>query len=169
MSRTNLSLSAALLLLVLFLGGAYASGGEWRGPFFAVLLGFLWWALRRRSWPGLGPLGFGLCLGLAAYGVWLDLSILILLPGVIFGLSAWDLTQFNQTMRNQVQNEMTARLERHHLRRLLIVDAVALVFSTIPLMLHIRLNLVLVILFGLLLVWSLSRATGLSKKAAESN
>jgi hypothetical protein len=165
MRRKALASKAAWLASIGLAAGAialgYGRGESWRGTAFALGVGLLWLLDTRRDGGGMATVGLVSLVGAAAVGLWLGLRAGWMLFGVVAALSAWDLDHFARRLWRAEQTEKVRHLEATHLRRLAIVDGVALLISTAALGIRVTLGFGAALLLGGLAILGLTRAVGL--------
>ena len=76
----------------------------------------------------------------AAVGVVVGLSSLLMLASILASLAYWDLDSFQRRLELVKADEATLKLEKNHLRKLLIVLSVGLVVSLVGLSLQLKLS-----------------------------
>jgi hypothetical protein len=138
----------------------YGRGGVWRGTAFALGIGLLWLLDTQRNKGGMAPVGLVSLVGAAAVGLWLGVRAGWMLSGAVAALSAWDLDHFVRRLWRAGQTEKVRHLEATHLRRLAIVDGVALSIATVALGIRVTLGFGLALLLGGLAVLGLMWAVG---------
>lgn len=147
----------------------YGEGEAWRGTAFALGVGLLWLLDTRREEGGMAPVGLVSLVGAAAVGLWLSLQAGWMLFGVVAALSAWDLDHFVRRLWRAEQTEKVRHLEAIHLRRLAIVDGVALLIATVALGIRVTLGFGVALLLGGLAILGLTRAIGLLRREDASS
>ena len=130
-----------------------------------TFLGVFWMIGYSKGWKWPASVIFTLLLGASAIGIWLNLSRWCILLGVIGALCAWDLDHFAQRIRYAGRVMEKRKLERHHIRRLLVVSIIGLLCGTLALKIKIELNFSAVFLFGLIAVLGLRSVIIYLKKA----
>jgi hypothetical protein len=140
------------------LAAGYVLGGRPVEALLILLLGALWLGGEWRGWSRVDAVGLVGCTGVAAAGMWLDLAPGWMLAGVVWALSAWDLSTFTRWVASVQTAEKARVLLRQHLRRLLIVDVVGALLAGAALAIRLRLGLALMLLLGLVLFLGVSRA-----------
>jgi hypothetical protein len=145
LSLTSIGIAA----LVLALG--YGLNGRWIVA--PVLVGFavLWGGLQIQGRASASAIGLAMTLLVAAVGFWLGVGAGWLLVGAVAALSAWDLDQFEQHLRRAGQVRGRLEMERRHLLRLALVDAVGILLGIVALQVQVRISfLAALLLAGLL-------------------
>jgi hypothetical protein len=147
-------LAVAVALLVI----SYALAGFWQWAFVFILVGLLWWiAERQRGWHWAPSVGMVVLTAVAASGYWLGMPILAMLAVVILALSAWDLDAFADRLAQSQLDDSAHHLVQSHLRRLIIVNAVALVLAAFSLTVEFRFSFIIAFILGLLMAYGLNR------------
>ena len=141
--------SIGLAVLVLVLG--YGFSGRWLAAPFAVGVGALWALLQARGWAPASTAGLALTVLAAAAGFWLRVQAGWLLVGMIAGLSAWDMDRFEQHLRRAGQVQGRLEMERRHLLRLALVDALGLLLGIVALQIQVRISFLAALLLAALL------------------
>lgn len=152
---TLILLVASILLGVACLGwGYFTIGLFWVGAGF-VLVGLIWLAAIWRSSYWFAYIGMTCLTVGAGLGILLDLPMIWMLPGLVCGVLAWDLSAFHQQV-HFVEKEDRTQVVRLHLRRLGMFVGLALALSTGSQLLRSRLRFEWVVLLVLLGVWGIS-------------
>jgi hypothetical protein len=161
-SKTAWLVSIGLAVGAIALG--YGGGESWRGAAFALGVGLLWLRDTQREAGRMAAVGLVGLVGAAAVGLWLGLQAGWMLFGVVAALSAWDLDHFVRRLWRAGQTEKVRHLEAIHLRRLAIVDGVALLIATVGLGIRVTLGLGAALLLGGLAILGLTQAIGLLRR-----
>lgn len=159
-SLTGTALLASMGLAAGAIALGYEGGGYRRGTVFALAVGFLWLLSTRRDRAGMASWGLVSLVGAAAFGLWLGLEAGWMVFGVVAALSAWDLDHFARRLGQAGQVEKMRRLEAVHLRRLAVVDGVALLTATVALGIRVELGFGMALLLGGLAILGLSQMIG---------
>jgi hypothetical protein len=165
MSKQLLLASIVLGATALALG--FGLAGDWLGVAVVVALGLLWligqW--RGPAWTSsVGLVGFVL---LAAAGLLLGLGPGWMLLGLVAALTAWDLDGFLRRLDSVEWVERRSEVERRHLLRLLLVDALGLALAALALGVRLDLSFGYLILLGLVAAWGLGRAVGFLRRESD--
>lgn len=88
------------------------------------LLGAVWALTFRRTMLWVASPAFALFTIISAASIWAGVSLWLSMIGIIFSLTAWDLTNFFQ--RLQAANESSSQIERTHLIQLGLVSGLSL-------------------------------------------
>jgi hypothetical protein len=153
----RLALISTILAAFTF-GLGYALNGLWGGAVLALAIGLLWLVGQRYGKGWVASVALIVFAGMAGVGLQLRWGTGWALFGMVAALSAWDLGHFAQRLRFAGQVEDVCGLERQHLRRLLIVDGLGLLFASIALVIRVELGFGLALALGLLAVVGLSQA-----------
>ena len=151
-------LPASTILAAAVLAVGYGVNGLWVGALVCLALGDLWLLAQRRAWGWGASVVLVFLTGLAAIGVWLNVSPDWMLVGAVIVLCTWDLDHFVQRMSEAGHVEGALELERSHLQRLLLVALLGLLLGAIALRIKITLGFGAALLLALLAVLALSRA-----------
>ncbi len=152
----KLLLFAILLAVGLPALGFFLGGRPFLAP-LALLPGLAALAGHWRNWSWLSSLALALSVGLAAAGIWLQVSPAWMLGGLIAALSAWDLSGWRRQLRAAGRVQDQVALDRRHLGRLLAVDALGLLLGGAALLLRLSFGLFWALVLGVLLIVSLAR------------
>ena len=154
----------SIVLAVLALGAAYGLAGLWLPAAAILILGADWLIVRRvdrfRHPDRMAWVMMGLFAIAAAVGAWLGTSPLLLTIGMTAALSAWDMDHFARQLGDVDLVVRQRKLARRHLRRLLVVDGIALLFAVLALEVQIRLGFGLALVLGLVALLGLGRIVG---------
>jgi hypothetical protein len=156
-----LILSIALLATGYFVDGKYL-------PALGVLgFGIAWTIGLVLCWTWIPPLALLGFYGIAAAGLFVDLSPALMIPAACFALLAWDLTGFNDHLRLASPDDDIFLLEKRHLVRLLPIALVGVLLSAVALIMHLKPSFELMVILVFFSVWALGQVIGrLLKKGA---
>jgi hypothetical protein len=149
------------------LTAGYGLSGLWDGAAVALVAGGFWLIGQWRRWGWAAPVALVLLIGAATVGLWLGVGGGWMLVGVVAALVAWNLDRFVWRLRAAGRVEEADTLERHYLRRLLIVGGVGLLLGAVALSLRIRLGFAVASLLALLAVLGLSRMVGFLRREGD--
>jgi uncharacterized membrane protein len=135
----------------------YALAGHWIWAALAIAVGLSWLLGQWRGWGWVASAGLLAWAALAAIGFWVDLGAGWMLCGMVAALTAWDLDHLVRRIGGLAGDERVRDLQRRHLRRLLLVDGVALSIMAIALGIDVKFSFAVALLLGLLAVLGLSR------------
>jgi hypothetical protein len=152
-------------ILVLLVG--YSLRGQWLGAFSVLGCGLIWLSGHYWNWRWFPPIALIIFIALAAYGVWLEVSIVWMLLAVIGTLAAWDLARFSERLAQTSNSADQAALEQIHLRRLQLTAGLGLLLGAAAMAIQFQLNLVWAVLLSLLMVISLSWSIRLIQRLNE--
>jgi hypothetical protein len=132
-------------------------------------LGFatLWLLGHRRGLKWIPSLGLLLFIGLTAIGLWLTLSTVLMLLGMIAALATWDLDSFLQRLEGAERVDQRNDLERRHLQRLLIVEGAGIFLAFAGLSSDVSFGFGSALLLGLLAIVGLSRTIGFLRRESD--
>ncbi len=164
---TGTTLTGTILSIILTtaaLGASYGLGGRWAGMLAILSVGLVWLLAQWRDWGWIASLALVFSVGAAVFGLWLGMRTGWMLCAVGAALSAWDLDHFAQRLRSVGRVEGQRALERRHLQRLLVVDALGLLLAALATALRLRLGFGAALLLGGLAVLGLSRVIGFLRR-----
>ncbi|MGC8779261.1 MAG: hypothetical protein ACP5UQ_00160 [Anaerolineae bacterium] len=153
---------ARVTLFCIFLAGAsaavlWASAGAWQVGLAAVALSALWSAKQQRRWAPLTSLMLLAFILLAAAGAALPSALIWAPLSLVAALAAWDLERFAGRLVAAEPSAETRDLERRHLLRLSAVCGLGLLLGWAGQAIHLKLDLAVVLLLGLLAIIGLNR------------
>lgn len=90
----------------------YAEFSRW-----LILFGVFWLASEWRKWKWVFAPAVLLVLFLAAYGIWYKFATGLMFSGAVFGVLAWNITEFQEKLRLLPQREDKQGMTRRHLIR----------------------------------------------------
>jgi hypothetical protein len=157
------SLGCATCALV----AGYAIGGLWIWTLPILGLAALWYLGQRRGLKWVTSLELLLYVGLAAIGLWQQLTSGLMLLGIIAALAAWDIDDFHQRMKGVERVDQREGLERKYLQRLLIVEGSGALLSVAAVSLSVTFSFGSALLLGLLAVIGLSRTIGFLQRESD--
>ena len=162
MTRT-LTAACAATSLVLTAGSFFLAGRGWFGLLLLVLGGGWVFGLRRKvAW--VTTFGLFIVYVFSAFGIWNRQAVLLLLPGSLFTLLAWDLDDFSGRLALAGPEDNVRALERRHFRWLGGTALAGLVLCLTPLFVPLRFNFEWVIVMIVLGVWGVGRVINLLLK-----
>lgn len=119
----------ALIVGTASLARGYYAAEHIPSVYWILGLGLLWILAEIRRWRWFTPIGFLACLGIAGYGLWIELPPGWMLAGALAALVVWDLSDFQRRLLEAAPQEEAPGLVRRHLLRLALVTAAGLAFS----------------------------------------
>jgi hypothetical protein len=146
---------------------AYGLAGLWIGVGLLAALGLLCLVGQWRGWDWVLSVGLVLFVTAAAIGLWLNLPAGWMLVGMVAALSAWDLDRFARRLKRAGHVERARELERSHLWRLLVVDALGMAVAAVALGLRVEFGFGAALFLGLIAVLALSRAIGWLRRESD--
>ena len=146
-----LVLSIGLLAAGYFLGGLV-----WPGAGLLVF-GILWIVGLALRWDWVSPLGLFASSGVAAFGLFLDLSAAFLISGALFALLAWDLADFFLRLSQASPEDDIAVLEKCHLLRLAVPVLTGGGLSAFALTIHLKPSFEWMVILMFFVVWGIGR------------
>jgi hypothetical protein len=146
-----------LILAAIFTTYAYWEQSIRFGMAFTLVWMILWWLshlLDKSYSPGIF---FFIFTGVCLVGTFLGLRSLFLFLGITAALNAWDADRFYRRWKDTLGREANYNLERRHIFRLLLVDAVAIGVAILGLTIKTRLSFGLMLLVVVIALISLSQ------------
>jgi len=141
--------------------GVFAVTSQWLLLLVGLGIGAAWFLL---EWRGLGQAaapGMVSITLLSAVQAVSGSSLLATVLMAVLALSAWDLSRFQLRLACAAQNDMRQDIERRHLRRLLLVNAVGLLLATLAISIQLRVGFYLLLFTGGLLLLAIYWVLGL--------
>jgi hypothetical protein len=154
-SRKALYIFIVLTTGVLAIG--YASRDLWIWVFFIMAFGLLWLFGQKPKWNWTASFGLIFFVVAATRGIFLELPAGWLLLSVVATLSAWDLDHFVRRLKQVERIKRAFDLERHHLKRLMIIAGLGLLLGGVPIVVNVKLKFGWMLFLGMVLILSLSR------------
>jgi len=137
---------------VVLAAGVLAAGcamkGAWVWCALIITLGLVWLYAQRLEWSGIGTFGLVFFVMTAARETFMDMKPGWLLVSVIATLMAWDLDYFLHRLRQAGRVEKQAELELNHLKRILTVAGLGLLFGGAALIVKLKFHLIWILLLG---------------------
>ncbi len=164
MIRSKTFLILAICLAAMTSAVGYYLAAVPMGTIAVLIIGALWLPLNLhwQGWPA--SLGFLLLLSFNLIGAYLGVGTGWLLASVISGLAAWDLSHFLHRLSAVPRLEGGADIEGGHLTRLLLILAVGVLLSIVPLFTRLRLSFAWALLLSLLLLIGLGQTISFLRK-----
>lgn len=128
------SLIITVLVICILISSSSFAWGYWLAGYenaaeWIMALGFFWLVSLWRKWKWFSAPVVLISLGLAAFGVWFKFIPGLMFSGAVFGLFAWNLTEFRQKIRFLPPREDAKGMTRRHLIRIGILAAGAVVIA----------------------------------------
>jgi hypothetical protein len=165
LSKRLLILSIWLATIALAVGFSISNLWVWSSIILAF--GFLWWFTQRGQRDRIVSPFPLLYTGIAIIGVWLNLSVGLMLISMVITLVAWDLENLIQRFNSMGRIEQPQELERRHIKRLIIASVSGMVLALVALQTKVSLSFSTSLLLGFTTMISLSQAIGFLRR--ESN
>jgi hypothetical protein len=137
---------------------AHGLNGLWQWSWIFVVLSLAWWRGQACGWQPASAIGIAAVFVGAVLGIWLGAHRFGMLLVTGLALIGWDLDGFEQRLWQTEPDPELERLVQHHLIKLGAVVLIGIGLSGATMVLRARLNFWLVLLVGLILAISLSRA-----------
>jgi hypothetical protein len=158
LSKRLLLLSIWLATIALVVG--FSMSDLWGWSSIILAFGFLWWFVQRGRRDQITSVFPLLYIGTAIIGVWLNLSVGLMLFSMVATLAAWDLDNLIQRFNSFGRIEQPQELEHRHIKRLMIVSTCGMLLALIALQTKVTLSFSISLLMGFAIVISLSQAIG---------
>ncbi len=155
----NLSI-AAIIIVTFLLAAVYAIAEQWIYGLVIAGLGVIWLFSVWRNFQELISTGLIVFIGVAAWGIYQELSTIWMLIAVVVSLVAWDLARFSQRIAYAEPFAEGAVVQQAHLQRLAMVGGLGLLLGGLALGLQFQLNFGWAVLLGLVMVISLAWVVG---------
>jgi len=156
-----------LALATGLLAAGYAMKGSWGWCVLIAVFGLFWLYAQRLGRGGIGSFGLFFFSVAATRGTFLDIKAGWLLLSVVAALLAWDLDYFLRRLRQAGRVEKSFSLELNHLKRLLAVGGLGLLFGGAALTVKLHLHLGWILLLGVISLFSLSKLINLLSRERE--
>jgi hypothetical protein len=161
---TVIALVISIVLGVGSLAQGYANAGL--DPFarWLLIFGMAWLFSQWRRWWWFSSVGLVIVILIAAMGLWLDLVPGWMFSGGIFGLVAWDLTDYRRRLRFAAVDDDQRDLERRHLVRLTLLAFTGLLLSSFAMLMRLQFSFEWAVLLVLVILLGLTQLVGWIKK-----
>ncbi len=156
-----------IIITAIVLNVGYVLADLWRYTGLISGIGLIWLITTWRGWSWFNSAGLVLVMGIAVWGIWLEISTTWLLLGVIAALMAWDLVRFQHRLLGLVQSEETTQLEQAHLQRLLFVGTIGVALGSIATNIQISLNFGWAVFLALIMTTTLSTVVAFIRRLNE--
>ena len=140
------------------LAAGFGLHDTWNRALLVLAAGALWLLGQRLGWRWVASTVLIFFVLMAILGIWLAVPGEWLLLGWVAALSAWELEHFARGMADAGCVEDAQDLEQCHLRRLLIVDGLAVLLGGLALRIKVKIGFGAAFVLALLAVFGLSRA-----------
>lgn len=124
----------AIIVAAGSLAAGYRSEGHTTAVIWLLVLGVLWLLAEIRRWRWFASIAFLACLAAAAWGLWIGLSGLWMLAGVVSALVAWDLSDFLLRVQESAPGDEVPLMAQRHLVRLGVLSAIGLGLSLLSML-----------------------------------
>lgn len=136
-----------------YLGAGLPQLARWIG-----LLGALWIVAVWQRWRWYAYVGLGAYFLAAALGLWLlDFPPGWMFAGAIWGLVAWDLTNFRYRQRFAASEAERRSVERRHLVRLSVVAILSFGLASLAMILHLQFTFDWIVFLAIVVALGLSQ------------
>ncbi|UCC64976.1 MAG: hypothetical protein JSV36_08040 [Anaerolineae bacterium] len=157
-TMTRKVLLASTVLATGLLAAGFGLHDTWNRALLVLAAGAFWLLGQRLGWRWAASTALIFFALMAVLGTWLAVPGEWLLLGWVAALSAWELEHFVRGMADAGHVEDAPELERCHLRRLLIVDGLAVLLGGLALRVKVEIGFGAAFVLALLAVFGLSRA-----------
>jgi hypothetical protein len=147
-------LSVGLLASAFFLGGF-----TWVAAAL-LILGVLWMIALSLHWTWVSSLGLLTAYAAAVMGLFLDLSIVLIIPAAIFAFMAWDIAGFYDRLSLASPDDDVFTLEQRHLVRLLAISVGGVGLSVLALSSHLKFPFEWLVILVFFTVWAIGKVVG---------
>jgi hypothetical protein len=153
-----------LVVSTLCLAAGFTLAGQWLGVLFAILTGPAWWLARKYpvSWLPLICLFGSVCL--AATGLLIGSSPLLMICGSGAALAVWDLLFLEAALGSNPSEGQTRQYENKHLQSLALALGFGLSVAILGRLLDLQIPFVLLMFFIAVALFGLDRVWGAIKK-----
>lgn len=158
----HLAITAAAMAL------GYGLAGWWAMAAALIALGGLWFGAQRSSDRAIEGTLLVIFCGAAGIGFWMGVPGIPMLVGVVGSLGAWDLAHFLRRINSVERVDFETGLGREHVRRLILIEAVALLTGLFALTAQARIPFWWEALLALLAVIGISRIVAFIRKQTEA-
>lgn len=153
MKRTTYLLFGCVIATVLALGFSYALGRHWLGAAIAIGFGGVWLLAHLHGYHPTVTILMWLCLtGVAAAGITLGLSPVLMLIAVVAALCAWDIAHYEQQQNVVSRVDKLEALDRTHLTRLALMALGSLALGAVALLIRVNLGFALALAIALIAI-----------------
>jgi hypothetical protein len=147
----------SVLMGVGSLAYAYSNAGFVTLTRYILAFGVPWLFAGWKRWTWFSAIALLLCVALAAFGLWIDLSPGWMISGALGGLLAWDLTEFMRRLRFAARTDNLRDLERRHLARAAIVALIGAGLASIPMLVRLEFSFEWVVLLTLIAAFGVTQ------------
>ena len=135
--------NAFIISLIIGMGSlawGYYDSGDWQLALVPAVLAVVWCVGLWRRWYWFASLALLVVVGLAAYGLWINLSAGLnwMIAGVVGSLIAWDLSDFLRRIYLGARDDRTRSLERGHLARATVLGVAGMLVGSLPLVIRLQ-------------------------------
>jgi len=156
---TVFCLVLSTLLSVAIVTWGYFANGLTNQTIILIVVGISW-IFGQIKWAWFGSLGLTLMTLAAITGILLGFPVLPMIAGVMFAFIAWDLTDFNNRLKQAGKRDDTKGLESLHFSRLGLILAAGWGVVLLTRFIKVRFNFEVAALLVLVGVWGISLLVG---------
>jgi hypothetical protein len=149
------------------LATVYLLNGWWPLALLIGAVGLSWGIGSWRGWRWPADAGLLLLALAAGSGLWLGMDVWESFLAVVLTLSAWDLDHFHRQLRGVPRTAATARLERGHLLRLLVVSGISAAVVGVATAFRLQIGTGLAALLGAAVVCAVGEAIAFFRRESD--
>jgi hypothetical protein len=124
----------------------------------SAVIGLIWLIQEVNGKTTISTAYFVAFVGFAALGSLNHAPVPLLLLGLCTDLAAWDLSRFQQRIRDEETSDEKTFLENNHLQKLAAVTSVGFLIALVPMLMQISVNFVILLLIMLLALIALRQS-----------
>lgn len=156
MKTHSIILNTCLVISSGCLIGGYILSGYWLIVPALLAMTIFWLITKNKSTFWSASSLFLIYVFMAALGVIINLSILLMTTGCITALAWWDLTHFEQSINSNPSSKIAISLERHHLQSLALVIFISFVLTFVSSNISLRFSFGVISVFLLIAIGCLT-------------
>ena len=149
----------SLLISIVCLSSGYIQNGYWETVPVLLTTGLILLLVQKRSSFWIGACILLAAVFLASIGMIAGFSPVLMITASTFALVSWDLVRFNQSLDGTEKENNWVRLEKHHLRVLVMAISAGLVIALAGAYIDLHISLVGIIMLVLLALGGLVYST----------
>jgi hypothetical protein len=154
----SIASNICLMIATACLAVGYILGGYWLILLAFLIMVLFWIIMKKRSifWSASSLLL--VYVFLAAIGVVVNLSLLLMVIGCTTALASWDLIHFNQSMSGNLFLDTTAQSEKYHLQSLAAMFGASLLLALISSYINLQFPFGVIVFLVLMAMTSLAKS-----------
>ena len=164
MSLRKTLLIICLIISVLCLAAGYTLAGQWIGAILATLMAPAWLLARKYPQSWLLFVCLLVSVGLAAAGILVGASPLLMIFGSGISLAVWDLVSLDVALGSDSSREQTRHFENKHLQALVLAVGFGLVVTLLGRLVSLQIPFIVLIVLIAFTLLALDRVWGYIKK-----